>query len=122
RSPRGRARTAGPPPSRAPVPAARGPRPRGGRPIRGRSGSRAGAGARPRAMSPPTRPATPDDAAEVHRLIAALAAYEREPDAVLSTPEVIRAQLADPRPPIECFLAEDEGTPVGFALFFATYS
>jgi len=73
-------------------------------------------------MSPTIRPATPDDAAEVHRLIAALAAYEREPDAVLSTPEVIRAQLADPRPPFECFLAEDEGKPVGFALFFATYS
>jgi GNAT superfamily N-acetyltransferase len=73
-------------------------------------------------MSTTIRPAAPEDAPEVHGLIAALAAYEREPDAVLSTPEVIRAQLADPRPPFECLLAEDEGEAVGFALFFATYS
>jgi GNAT superfamily N-acetyltransferase len=66
--------------------------------------------------------ATPEDAAEIHRLIAALAAYEREPDAVVSTVEGIRAQLADSRPPFECFLAEDGRAIVGFALFFPTYS
>jgi GNAT superfamily N-acetyltransferase len=68
------------------------------------------------------RPAGPDDAAAVHRLITALAEYEREPAAVESTPDVIRSQLADARPPFECLLAEDGDQVVGFALFFPTYS
>ena len=68
------------------------------------------------------RTAGPDDAAAVHRLITALAEYEREPAAVESTPDVIRRQLADARPPFECLLAEDGGQVVGFALFFPTYS
>jgi GNAT superfamily N-acetyltransferase len=58
----------------------------------------------------------------VHRLIAALAAYERESAAVVSTPDVIRTQLADARPPFECLLALEDGETVGFALFFPTYS
>jgi GNAT superfamily N-acetyltransferase len=68
------------------------------------------------------RAAGPDDAEDVHRLIAALAAYERESGAVVSTPDVIRAQLADTRPPFECLLAQEHGETVGFALFFPTYS
>ncbi|HJW69425.1 MAG TPA: GNAT family N-acetyltransferase [Candidatus Binatia bacterium] len=68
------------------------------------------------------RAAGPDDAEDVHRLIAALAAYERESAAVVSTPDVIRTQLADARPPFECLLAQEDGETVGFALFFATYS
>jgi GNAT superfamily N-acetyltransferase len=68
------------------------------------------------------RPATPADAATIHALIVALAEYEREPDAVVNTPDVLRAQLAAPRTPFECVLAEEDGTAVGFALFFPTYS
>jgi len=68
------------------------------------------------------RSATPEDAADVHHLIVALAAYEREADAVRSTPDLIRAQLADPRPPFECLLARELDETVGFALFFPTYS
>ena len=68
------------------------------------------------------RTAGPEDALAVHALITALAEYEREPDAVESTPDVIRRQLADPRPPFECLLAEADGEVVGFALFFPTYS
>jgi GNAT superfamily N-acetyltransferase len=66
--------------------------------------------------------ATPDDAAAIHRLVEALAAYEREPDAVVSTADGLREQLAGPRPPFECLLAEEGATIVGFALFFPTYS
>jgi GNAT superfamily N-acetyltransferase len=73
-------------------------------------------------MSTTIRTARPDDAPAVHRLIAALAEYERLPDAVESTPDVIRRQLADPRPPFECLLAEADGEVVGYALFFPTYS
>lgn len=68
------------------------------------------------------RPAVPDDAATIHALITALAVYEREPDAVAATPETLRAQLAAPRPPFECLLAEADGVACGFALFFPTYS
>jgi GNAT superfamily N-acetyltransferase len=66
--------------------------------------------------------ATPDDAATVHGLIVALARYEREPAAVVNSPEVLRAQLAGARPPFECLLAEHDGAVRGFALFFPTYS
>jgi GNAT superfamily N-acetyltransferase len=80
--------------------------------------------------------AGPGDAALVHALIVALAAYEREPGAVEATPESLRAQLAAPRPPFEALLAEEgEGAvavagakpakpaeAVGLALFFHNYS
>lgn len=68
------------------------------------------------------RTAQPKDAEVLHALIVALATYEREPDAVEATPASLRAQLAAPTPPFECLLAEHEGTVVGFALFFPTYS
>jgi GNAT superfamily N-acetyltransferase len=69
------------------------------------------------------RPATPDDAETIHELIVALATYEREPDAVQATPEMLRAQLEAERPPFECLIAETEdGRAVGFALLFQTYS
>src|SRR5262245_19659228 len=81
---------------------------------------RGGAGSR--AMPTIIRPATAEDAPDVHRLIVALAKYAGEVDAVMSTPDVIRAQLADPRPPFECSLAQELDETAGFALFFPTYS
>ncbi len=68
------------------------------------------------------RTAGPEDATTIHEFIRALAAYEREPGAVLVTPAMLREQLAGSRPPFECLLAEIAGRPVGFAVFFATYS
>lgn len=68
------------------------------------------------------RPASPDDAATILRFVRALAEYEREPGAVEATEEVLRAQLASERPPFECLIAELGDAPVGFALFFTTYS
>ena len=76
----------------------------------------------PTASSIQLRPAGPDDAGHIHRLIVALATYEREPDAVQVTPAELRAQLAAPRPPFECLLAELDGVVVGFALYFHNYS
>jgi GNAT superfamily N-acetyltransferase len=66
--------------------------------------------------------AVPDDAPVLHDLITALAEYEREPDVVANTPDVLRTQLAQARPPFECLLAEEDGDVRGFALFFPTYS
>jgi len=73
-------------------------------------------------MSIVLRPATAEDAPHIHRLIVALAAYEREPDAVEVTPATLAAQLASERPPFECLLALVEGVVVGFALYFHNYS
>lgn len=73
-------------------------------------------------MSVQLRPAGPDDAEHIHRLIVALATYEREPDAVEATPAGLRAQLSAAQPPFECLLAELDGAVVGFALYFHNYS
>ena len=66
--------------------------------------------------------AEPEDATTIHRFILELAIYEKEPDAVEATPASLRAQLeADPAP-FQCILAEVDGEPVGFALYFFNYS
>lgn len=62
------------------------------------------------------------DAEQIHAFVVALAEYEREPAAVELTPEVLRAQLAAEPPPFECLVAELDGAPAGFALYFHTYS
>lgn len=66
--------------------------------------------------------AGPDDAPTLLAFIRELAAYEREPDAVEVTEATLREQLASSAPPFECLIAELEGEPAGFALFFHTYS
>ena len=68
------------------------------------------------------RPATVHDAPLLLRFIQALAAYEKMPDAVKVTEDVLRAQLSASQPPFECLIAEADGAPTGFALFFTTYS
>lgn len=74
------------------------------------------------------RAATPADSQVIFELISELAAYEREPDAVQTTPQTIRAQLTSDRCPFECIIAErfapetGERVAVGFALFFQNYS
>ena len=81
----------------------------------------------PRAMPARLRAAGPADAPVIFRLIVDLATYEREPDAVVVTPEELRDQLAADRPPFACLLAEvhdaaGDPTVVGFALYFNNYS
>jgi len=51
-----------------------------------------------------------------------LAAYERLLDAVRATEEALRATLFGAKPVGEVIIADDGGTPVGFALFFQNYS
>lgn len=71
---------------------------------------------------PRVRQARPSDAETLHRFIVELAVYEREPAAVEVRPDDLRAQLRSDRPPFEALLVELAGEPVGFALFFSTYS
>src|SRR5690348_5227551 len=68
------------------------------------------------------RLATPADAATILELIHGLARYEREPDAVKVDRATLERQIAMQPPPFECLLAELDGQPAGFALFFHSYS
>ncbi len=68
------------------------------------------------------RPATSDDAATILRFIQALADYEKEPDAVEVTADTLRTQMESESPPFECLIADTQDGPIGFALFFSTYS
>lgn len=74
------------------------------------------------AMSVTIREARPDDAPTIYRFIRALADYEREPDAVEVTPEILRTQMTAESPPFGCLIAEWKGAPAGMAMFFQTYS
>ncbi|MCC6217503.1 MAG: GNAT family N-acetyltransferase [Polyangiaceae bacterium] len=66
--------------------------------------------------------ARPDDAPLVHALIVELAVYEREPNAVESTPATLRAQLEASPPVFECVLAHVGSEAAGLALFFHNFS
>jgi GNAT superfamily N-acetyltransferase len=68
------------------------------------------------------RAATAADAACILGFIRALAEYEREPDAVKVDAPTLARQLGEQPPPFECLIAELDREPVGFALFFHTYS
>jgi len=68
------------------------------------------------------RPATPADVPVILRFVRELAAFEREPDAVTATGSMLAAALFGESPAAEAVLAEREGEPVGFALFFHNFS
>jgi GNAT superfamily N-acetyltransferase len=68
------------------------------------------------------RPAAPADAETILGFIKGLAAFEREPDAVKTTPDDLRRDGFGQHPKFEVLIAELAGEPVGFALFFPTYS
>jgi len=58
----------------------------------------------------------------IGRLIRELAKFERLEDQVVTTDELLQAGLFGPRPYAEAVIAEDDGRPIGFALFFHTFS
>jgi GNAT superfamily N-acetyltransferase len=71
---------------------------------------------------PCIRPAGPEDASTIVRLIRELAAYEKLEDQARATEEDILRDGFGPTPRFECLLAEIEGRAMGFALFFHNYS
>jgi len=71
---------------------------------------------------PLIRPARPTDAATILRFIRDLAAFEREPDAVEATEATLGEALFGDRPAAEAVIAEQDGRPLGFALFFHNFS
>ncbi len=71
---------------------------------------------------PSIRAATAADIPLILDLIRALAAYEREPDAVKTTEADLLRDGFGPHPRFECLIAEAAGEAAGFALFFYNYS
>jgi GNAT superfamily N-acetyltransferase len=68
------------------------------------------------------RPAEPSDVPVIADLIRGLARFEKLEDEVALTEELLVAGLFGPRPYAESVLAEVEGHPAGFALFFHNFS
>lgn len=68
------------------------------------------------------RPATPDDCPLILRFIRALAEYEKLAHEVQASEADIAATLFCENPKSFCLLAEFNGEPVGFAIYFFNYS
>jgi len=66
--------------------------------------------------------ATGSDVSVVAGLIRGLARYEKLEHEVVMTEEVLARNLFGPRPYAETLIAEEDGTPVGMALFFHNFS
>lgn len=73
-------------------------------------------------MSLIVRPAVAADLDTIIAFIRALAEYERLAHAVRLDPAVLEGHLFGTRPMAEVLIAEQEGAPVGFALFFHNFS
>lgn len=73
-------------------------------------------------MTTTIRSAVPADAALIVTFIAALAEYEKLSHEAKATEADIARDLFGPEPKAFCEIAEHEGRPVGFALWFYTYS
>ncbi len=68
------------------------------------------------------RDATADDAPTIHALVQGLAEFERAPGAVRASVEDFRREGFGQNPSFRCLLAEVDGRPAGFALWFYNFS
>jgi diamine N-acetyltransferase len=68
------------------------------------------------------RAAQPADSALIFSLVRELAEYERLLHEVTATEQQIAAELFAPQPRVFCDLAEWNGDPVGFAVWFLIFS
>jgi GNAT superfamily N-acetyltransferase len=68
------------------------------------------------------RPAVPSDVPEILALIRDLATYERQPDAVVATEADLLRDGFGPQKVFSCLIAEWDGHPAAFALYFPFYS
>ncbi|MFP5277534.1 MAG: N-acetyltransferase family protein [Acidobacteriota bacterium] len=73
-------------------------------------------------MSLNLRKAVAADVPQILAFIRALAEYERAPHEVSATEEGLLRDGFGPRPFYDCLIAELDGQPAGFALFFFNYS
>ena len=68
------------------------------------------------------RPAEPADVQLIFSLIVELADYERARERVVGTPALLSSALFGDDPVAEAAIAELDGEPAGFALWFRTFS
>ena len=68
------------------------------------------------------RPAVPDDAPLILQFIRELAEYERDPDAAVATEADIQRYVFSEHPLVKVVMADWEGQPAGFALWFLNFS
>jgi GNAT superfamily N-acetyltransferase len=68
------------------------------------------------------RPAIEADVATILGFVRELAAYEKLTHEAVATEDMLAHGLFGPRPCAEGLIAEADGAPVGFALFFHTFS
>lgn len=68
------------------------------------------------------RPATSSDVVAMHSLVRDLAVYEKLEHLMVSTPEDFHRELFAPDARVECIMAVEGQTAVGFALFFHNFS
>ena len=73
-------------------------------------------------MSLGIRPARPEDSVLIFALVNELADYEKLSDEVDATQEAIAAALFCETPQLYCDIAEWDGAPAGFAIWFLNYS
>lgn len=68
------------------------------------------------------RRAAAADVGQIYAFICELAAYERAPDKVTGSPELLALALFGPAPSAEALIAQTGEGAVGFALFHGTFS
>ena len=68
------------------------------------------------------RPANVNDVEQIMQFVIELAIYEKEEAAVVATPEHVRHALFCDQPKAHCLIAELDGKPVGFAVYFFSFS
>ena len=73
-------------------------------------------------MTVAIRPAVVADADLIHRFVAELAEYEKLTHALTATPGDLADALFAPAPRVFCDIALLDGEPVGFALWFYSFS
>ncbi|WP_194205309.1 GNAT family N-acetyltransferase [Superficieibacter sp. 1612_C1] len=73
-------------------------------------------------MSITIRQARPEDATAIYDMIYELAAYEKAPEEVITTPDEIRKTLFGADSKTEALICEIGGKTVGYAVFFTSYS
>ncbi len=72
-------------------------------------------------MSVLIRAATPGDEGEILRMIKALAAFEREPDAVVATEGMLAESLFGAGSHVHAHIATRDGCAIGMALWFLNF-
>ena len=73
-------------------------------------------------MTVSIRPAAPADVPMILRFVRDLALFEKEPDAVEATEPMYHEALFGADPAAEALIAERDGTAIGFAMFYTTFS